>query len=41
VYVAPICLEHSANSTLVNAVAEDLLQFDQDVPQQGNGEWSG
>jgi hypothetical protein len=39
--VAPICLEHSANSTLVNAVAEDLPQFDRDVPQLSNGEWSG
>jgi hypothetical protein len=39
--VAPICLEHSANSTRVNAVAEDLPQCDQDVVQQGNGEWSG
>ncbi len=35
------CLEHGANSTLVNAVAEDLPQFDLDVPQQGDGELSG
>jgi len=41
VHVAPIGLEQSASSTLVNEVAEDLPQFDQGVPQQGNGECSG
>jgi hypothetical protein len=35
------CLEHSTNSTLVHAVAEDLPQIDLDVPQQGNAELSG